>query len=267
MTFRNLATLCLVMLSSAALVGCSERPTDMDGSDSMEMPALQTRADSVAMTVYEAHGGPEAWAALPYLRFNFGGADNPVRHFWDRNTGDYRVEMPAGEDSVFVALFNVNTREGDVYLNGEALGGERESEWLDTAYRRFINDTYWLLMPVKLFDPGVNRTYVADSSNAERDVLHLTFGEVGLTPGDQYWVYVDTETGLIDAWAYHLQGHPDDHVPQPISWSGYTTLDTPNGEIVVSEEKPRNGSVLYTNNVAVPTEAPDGIFTNPQPML
>lgn len=181
MTARYPAFRLLFLPILLVLFGCSEQP---EGDDAMavEMPVMETMADTVAMKVYEAYGGPEAWQQLRYLRFNFGGAENPVRHFWDRSTGDYRVEMPSGEDTTYVALFNVNTREGAVYLDGEELPAAQEEEMLNTAYRRFINDTYWLLMPVKLFDPGVNLSYVADSSNAERDVLHLSFGEVGLTP-------------------------------------------------------------------------------------
>lgn len=269
MTLRRTGPLLFVTLLVAA--ACSEPAADGPGI-AAELPALETRADSVAMQVYEAYGGPAAWSALRYLRFDFAtGSDTSrsvrARHLWDRSTGDYRLEMPSGEDTVYVALFSVNSREGDVYLNGAEVDSVREAELLESAYRRFINDTYWLLMPVKLLDPGVNRTYVADSSDAERDVLHLSFGDVGLTPGDQYWVYVDRETGLVDQWAYRLQGHEPDHVPEPIAWAGHKTLETPAGPIVVSERKPRPGFVLFTDNVAVPTEVPDGAFTDPQPML
>ncbi len=270
MTLRKFATFLLLTLPLSLAVGCSERGAE--NTASAVMPEVETTADSVAMTVYSAYGGPEAWSALPYLRFDFATGtedDRQVhgRHFWDRMTGEYRVEMPEGEDSVYVALFNVNTQEGNVYLNGSEVDDERAAELLEGAHRRFINDTYWLLMPVKLFDPGVTRTYLPDSSNAEHDVLQLSFGEVGLTPGDQYWVYVDKETGLVDQWAFRLQSHPSDHVPQKIRWADNTTFDTPHGEVVLSQQKPRDGSVLYTDNVDVPTEAPEGVFTDPQPML
>lgn len=270
MTLRKIASFLLLIPLLAASVGCSERGDE--NTASATMPEMETKADSVAMTVYSAYGGPEAWSALPYLRFDFASGNEDSRrvsgrHFWDRMTGDYRVEMPAGEDSTYVVLFNVNTQEGNAYLNGAEVEGEREAELLASAHRRFINDSYWLLMPVKLFDPGVTRTYLPDSSNTEVDVLHLSFGDVGLTPGDQYWVYVDKETGLVDQWAFRLQSHPRDHVPQKITWAGYTTFNTPHGEVVFSQQKPRDGSVLFTDNVDVPTEAPEGVFTDPQPML
>lgn len=254
-----------------ALVGCGGTTGDSDGG-SAEPIVMNSRADSVAMKVYEFFGGPEAWAALPALRFDFAGGtettrDLRARHLWDRTTGDYRVEMLQGSDTVYVALFNVNTREGSVYLNGSPLDSAQSAEMLQNAYRRFINDTYWLLMPVKLFDAGVTRSYLEDSSDSDTDVLQLSFDDVGLTPGDHYWVYVDAETGRVNQWAFRLQHHPPDHVPQPIQWTGYRTIPTAAGDIVVAERKVSPGSVLYTDNVDVPSVLPEGAFTDPNPIL
>lgn len=267
---RHLPILAIVL--ALIVSACMEQPADTSGASAMDTLAVQTRADSVAMNVYQEFGGPDAWSSLRLLRFDFaGGTDSTrnlrARHLWNRESGDYRVEMPQGEDSVYVALFNVNTRSGSVYLNGEPVDTTRETELLQNAYRRFVNDSYWLLMPVKMFDPGVTRAYVADSSDADTDVLRLSFSDVGLTPGDQYWIYVDRETGRIEKWAYQLQHHGPDHVPQPIEWSGYKTMEAPGGEVLVSERKVGPGFVLYTDNVAVPTEVEDGAFTDPNPML
>jgi hypothetical protein len=175
--------------------------------------------------------------------------------------------MPVSQDSVYVALFNVNTKEGDVFLNGTPVDSTQKDELIKRAYQRFINDSYWLLMPVKMFDPGVTRTYEADSSGGDMEVIRLSFADVGLTPGDQYWVYVDKESGRVDHWAFRLQHHPPDHVPQPIRWADYKTLQAPGGEILVSERKVRNGSVTYTDSVAAPAEVDDAAFTDPNPRL
>jgi hypothetical protein len=64
------------------------------------------------------------------------------------------------------------------------------------AYQRWVNDTYWLLMPLKLKDEGVTLTSPAPN------VLHLSFRSVGLSPGDQYDVYVDPTTHLPVKWDY-----------------------------------------------------------------
>ncbi len=261
----------LLLLALLSWAGCVDTPGDESGTAAVSLQA-ETRADSVAMNVYEAMGGPDAWAALPHLRFDFAsGSDTTrtvrARHLWDRQTGAYRIEIPQGADSTFVAIFNVNTREGDVYVNGDAADSATEGRILEQAYRRFINDSYWLLMPVKMMDPGVERTYEPDSSTNGLDVIRLSFEGVGLTPGDQYWVYVDHETGRVDRWSFRLQGHAPDHIPQPIRWTDYKAIDTPAGTITVSERKIRNGSVTYTDNVDVPEALPDGAFTDPNPIL
>lgn len=266
---------------AAVLGGCGE--ASMEGS-SHAMPPMENKADSLAMQVFEAHGGPAAWANLRYLQFDFAvqaappdSADSSAappartvrgRHLWDRMTGDYRLETPGGGDTTHVALFNTSAHaEGSVWLFGERVAAGEEAELLETAYRRFINDTYWLLMPVKLFDEGVRRSYLPDSSRDGMEVLHLSFGDVGLTPGDQYWVYADEETGRIRKWAYRLQHHAPDHAPQPIAWSAYKTFETPSGPLVVSEQKSGEGFVLFTDRVDMPAAAPEGAFTDPHPLL
>lgn len=235
------------------------------------LPTLETHADSVAMQVYEAMGGATAWAAAPLLRFDFafGNAENRriiSKHLWHRHSGDYRVEWVEGADSVYTVLFNVNTRDGDAYLNGTAVDSTVTAALLDRAYRRYINDTYWFLMPIKLLDPGVNRQHVPDSSDATTDVIRLTFGEVGLTPGDQYWVYVDKETGRVKKWAYVLERNPD-APPRYWEWTGYESHTTPAGEVWVATAKVAGETTLFTDAVAMPVEAPEGAFTNPNPIL
>ena len=67
------------------------------------------------------------------------------------------------------------------------------------AWKWFINDSYWLLAPAKLMDPGVHRRL------DDQGRLVLTFGEVGLTPGDRYTLSVDRDTGRVTKWQYRLQ--------------------------------------------------------------
>lgn len=240
--------------------------------------APETRADSVAYRLLQAHGA-DAWATAPYLRFNFGiespeGTQVVARHFWDRTTGDYRVEWSSGPDSSYVALVNVREVKnkqpaGTVYLNGNELTGSTGEDARREAYGRYINDTYWLLAPLKTFDPGVNRAYLPDSSTAEHDVLHLAFDDVGMTPGDQYWLSVSTDNGRLDRWAFHLQSMPGEAPPQPFDWTGYTELKAPGGTVHLATRKEAVGGnqAVLTNEVALPSSPPDGAFSTPTPML
>jgi hypothetical protein len=268
------------LVAALLLVGCATNgePSADGPVHPADTTALQTRADTLAERLVEAHGGT-AWASAPYLRFNFavdrGSAEGrPIRHLWNRSTGDYRVEWGPSEDTTYVALINVGEVQngvpaGAVYLDGSALEGARDTTMRRQAYRRFINDTYWLLAPLKVFDAGVNRTYLADSSDAEHDVLHLTFGDVGLTPDDEYWLYVDSETGRLDRWAFHLQGMADDAPPAVFDWTDYQTLSAPGGDVhLAARHASTSGpTAILTNELSLPSSVPDTAFSSPEPML
>lgn len=237
---------------------------------SADLPEITTRADSIALAAYEAVGGPDAWASLPLLQFNFGHErDGETRigrkHLWQRHTGDYRLEWKQGTDSTYVVLFNTDTREGMAYLNGSEVDSTQRQALLDRAYRSYINDSYWLLMPTKLLDPGVTRSYEPDSSDANTDVVRLSFEGVGLTPGDQYWVYVDAESGRVKQWRYVLQGgHSGASV-----WTDYEQLQAPAGPVYVSTRKPSlsGDSALLTDGVSAPSDVPADLFDDPAPRL
>lgn len=280
MTRFRFSVLAVLLVGGLLWTGCTTE-SDSGGAEAVaptDTIEPQTRADSVAYRLVQAHG-MDAWASAPYLRFDFGidmpdGRQTIARHLWNRKTGEYRIEWSEGPDSSYVAL--VNTREGQggrlagtVYLNGEKLTGSADSTARTTAYARFVNDTYWLLSPLKVFDPGVNRSYLPDSSTAEYDVLHLTFNNVGRTPGDQYWLYVSKETGRLDRWAYHLQGMSEEASPQFYDWTGYQELTAPNGTVHLAKRKKAIGAdrALLTNNLALPPTPPDGAFSSPEPML
>jgi hypothetical protein len=221
-----------------------------------------------------AHG-IGAWETLPYLRFDFaveGGGQTQVvaRNLWNRSTGAYRIEIPDTANTVIIVQTNASNPDnvsGTAFQNGEEVTGEAKSELLAKGYQRFINDTYWLLAPLKVLDEGVNRSYLADSSDAEHDVLHLTFGDVGLTPDDEYWLYVNKETGQLDRWAFRLQSMPDDASPAVFDWTDYKTLNAPGGEVRLAERHEGGSRAILTNNLSAPESVPDDAFTSPEPML
>jgi hypothetical protein len=285
MTLPRLPSIAVLVVLGTLGIGCaSDSGSSNAGSSPEAAPSptdtltLDTRADSVASRLMQAHGA-DAFSSAPYLRFTFA-VETPKgtrvigRHLWDRTTGDYRVEWTGGPDSSYVALVNVRSvaegvPEGIVYLNGEKLEGDAAQTARKQAYGRFVNDTYWLLAPLKVFDSGVNRAYAADSSTAEHDVLHLTFGEVGLTPGDEYWFYVSTETGQLDRWAFHLQGMSADAPARQYRWTADTTLTAPDGPVTLATRKEAVGAeqAILTHDLALPSSPPDGAFSNPEPML
>ncbi len=73
-----------------------------------------------------------------------------------------------------------------------------------SAYARWVNDSYWLLAPLKLLDPGVMLGYegTKEMDGAPCEALRVSFEKVGLTPGDQYVLYIDPQTKLVRSWDY-----------------------------------------------------------------
>lgn len=162
------------------------------------------------------------------------------KHLWDRYTGDYVLEF-GDAGATYKVYFNIDSKEGVVVKNGAILEGDAAAKQIDHAYAIFCNDTYWLLVPTKLGDYGARTQFVGhlginpedefdkiayeemmeraegkEHHHHERKpvppelkdtpaILHLWFEEkVGVTPGDQYWLYVKHD-GRIDKWRYKLQ--------------------------------------------------------------
>lgn len=260
-----LSTLLLAVLF-VPVSGCANEPAP---ESSPAMPVLETRADSLAMTLYDAYGGPDAWSAVRYVRFDFGRETDSTktvfrRHLWDRYSGEYRLEWEENDTTV-VVLFNVNTREGRTFRAGKPVD---DSTYVTRAYRGFINDTYWLLAPTKLLDPGVTRALAPDSATTQYEVVTTTYEGVGLTPGDQFWFWIDRETGLLGMWGYILEGQTD----RPITkwaWMDPMVFETAGGMVRVAPRKQSmsGGTALMTDNVALPATVDPDSFTRPDRML
>ncbi len=223
-------------------------------------------ATDVAGQVMQALGGKEAWDNTHFLRFTFAGRRT---HNWDKWTGRHRVEgqTPAGQK--YVVLHNLNTHEGEAWVDGKKVEGEQVKEWLDRAYGAWVNDTYWLLMPYKLQDPGVNLTYEGTEQldGDTYDKLHLSFQNVGLTPGDEYWAWINRDTHLMDRWAYLLQASPDQpRAAEPTAWrwQGWQKY----GKILLAPTRAQvtGDRKLELSDIAVFDSLPDSVFTSPDPV-
>jgi hypothetical protein len=220
-------------------------------------------AESVAAHVMQSLGGQQAWDNTHYIRFNFVGRR---AHWWDKWSGRHRVEWDSKEKQHYVVLENVNTKEGKAWLDGKPLEGEKAKEALENAYGAWVNDTYWLIEPYKLRDPGVNLSYDGEEAIDGRtyDKLALSFGKVGLTPGDRYWVYVNRNTGLVDRWAYILQDMPKEGPPTVWKWEGWQKY----GNIMLAPHRTQVGNErkLELSDIAVMDQLPDSVFTSPAPV-
>jgi hypothetical protein len=231
------------------------------------------RAIEVADAVLRALGGAEAWEKTRFIHFVFafeaGGARKASRtHLWDRYAGRLRYERTDPDGRPLVVLLDANTRRGEAYRDGAALPPAEAKALLEEAYEAWINDTYWLLMPYKMKDPGVRLSYDGEVSEggATYDRVLLRFDGVGLTPGDRYWAYVDRATGLMRRWAYVLEGQPAGSQPTIWEWKGWAR----HGGILLAPEKVRVGGPESARIVhpllAVYDALPEECFTRPDPL-
>ena len=228
-------------------------------ASAQESPSPQALADRVL----QALGGKQAWDNTRYIHFTFAGRRT---HWWDKWTGRHRVEGQNKEGQKYVVLENINTKEGTAYLDGQKLEGDKAKELLEVGYGAWVNDTYWLLMPYKMQDPGVHLSYAGQETidGKTYDKLAVSFEQVGLTPGDRYWAYINRDTGLMDRWAYILQDMPKEGPPMVWRWEGWQKY----GNIMLAPGRTRVGDdrKLDQSDIAVYDQLPDSVFTSPEPV-
>ena len=132
---------------------------------------------------------------------------------------------------------NLNTGAGRAWIEGEEVSDpEALAEMLDGARRAWINDSYWLVMPYKLRDPGVTLEHLGRRTmldGRDADVLELTFAEgIGVTPANKYHVYVARDSGLVEQWDFFTK--VDDPAPRfQIPWHDWQ----PYGAILLSGDR------------------------------
>lgn len=234
-----------------AAIGSSPPPA----AGAPETPSSDPAAVELAEATLAAMGGREAWDRTRYLRWNF---MERRRHAWDRQTDDVRIESDER-----LVLMNVGTREGRAWERGESGLAEiaepaARREALETGYAWWVNDSYWLIMPFKLLDPGVRLASGGEDALPDgraADVIELTFDEgIGLTPQNRYRVWIARDSGLVEQWAYY----PAAEDPEPaftLPWTSWERF----GEVLIATEHGRDSDW----EIDAPAELPRSLFETP----
>ncbi|NGY37083.1 hypothetical protein FQU23_006095 [Flavobacterium sp. XN-5] len=217
-----------------------------------EAQSNDKKANAIVKEMLTAMGGMKNYNSTQFIQWDFVNR----KLSWDKWTGDVRVENPAAKQ---VILVNINTLKGKVYENGALVKDQdKAKELLEKGKNWWINDSYWLVMPWKLQDPGVSLTYVKTAklpNGKTADILQLTFSAVGVTPENKYWLYVDKEDHLIKQWAYYKNFN--DAEPKFLKpWNNYQKV----GNILLSFDRPNEE--VGPKNVVVKTNLDSSIFTD-----
>lgn len=249
----------LFFMSALALVsfpGCQrvEQSTDNPHMEGFNLKDSDARAIEIADQVMVALGGRKNWDNTRYIAWNFFGRR---RHVWDKWSGNLRMESKDG-----VVLMNLNTGRGRAWEDGQEIAHpDSLAERLKFAKSAWINDGYWLLMPYKLKDTGVTLKYMGETTlenYGPSDILQLTFTEVGDTPQNKYWVYVNRESKLVVYWSYFSDaGDSEPRISTP--WGGWRR----HGNIMLSGDRGPNRQL---SEIGVFSELAGSVFTSPAPV-
>lgn len=165
-----------------------------------------------------ACGGLAVYDDLQILKWNFFGFRDLI---WNKASGDVRIDIPR-DTATF--LLNLQTGQGKVRIAGtEVTHPDSLSAKLEQARRIWINDSYWLVMPFKMRDPGVTASYVGRDTTQDgrtAEVIALTFEKVGVTPQNKYHVWLDDESQRVCQWSFYPNAQ--DEEPRAIwPWDNY----------------------------------------------
>jgi len=255
----RLVLACAALAAITANAGCMRKvERDTSGSD--------PRAVAIADRVLETLGGRSRWDAARGLRWTFGSmlgdsVRSSRRHAWDRQSGWHRVEGVNRQGQRFLILHTVgDTTQGSAWMDGQRIEApDSLHKLVKRGEALWVNDTYWMLMPYKLRDPGVTLGYAGDTTMAGTvyDRLALSFHDVGLTPGDHYWVYVNRGNHRVEFWEMVLQGEQ----PPPVgyTWEGWEQ----HAGLWFPTAHRRDSVNVFTNQIEVVPEFATKVFSEP----
>ena len=216
----------------AGVVLNEEKPTGQAGEE----------ADRLAQKMI-GWTNPEGWAQTRAVRWSFAGRFD---HLWDRDRGYDRVSW-----GPYVALVRLADASGVVRADGQVVEPERAKELLQTAYERWVNDSFWLNPFDGLFDATTRRELVQTEDRGAG--LLVTYGSGGVTPGDSYLWFAQPD-GQPTAWKMWVDIIPIGGLEA--SWDEWTAL--PTGAKISTLHKGPIELKLEVNGARTLTELLDG---------
>jgi len=245
---------------------CVQEQSSFPAENGFDRSKSDPKALQVVDEMWESLGGKDNWQKIRFLSYHWivevnGEIRSDYRHDWDRYTNDYRVEGTSRDGQHFVAIFNTQTKAGDVFVDGtRVIEDSTKSKWIERAYGRYINDSYWLIMPYKLNDPGVVLNYEGEKEVDSQvyDVVRVTFEGVGLTPEDTYWAYIGKTDRLMHKWEYLLQDQEAGTEPSGSWWKEWQTFG--NIKLAMSKEFEGRPVRIYFEDLIASAKADREIF-------
>lgn len=232
------------------------REEENPAAEGFNFEGSDPEAIKIADNVMKAMGGRKNWDNTKYISWTF---FNRRKLLWDRWKNKVRIETIGENPTIY--LLDMNTMEGKVFKDSiEITQTDSLKKYLSRANSIWINDSYWLCMPLKLKDTGVTLTYLREDTTRNgmtAHVLGLSFKEVGDTPNNRYEVFVNKESNLVTQWKYYRYAEQD-----TANWTRYWDNYRKYGNLLLSGDRDEGGPGDIKVLETIPVEA----FTSLDPV-
>jgi len=237
------------------LIACNPQPSTKKSDqlpESFTQEIKDKKAAQLVSKMMDAMGGVEKWNDLKYVSWTFFGSRHLV---WDKLHNRVRIESPKDSSVYLVNLDNLSGKYA--YDGAEVIDKEALSQKLTRGKSIWINDMYWVFMPFKLNDSGVNVKYIKSDTTLVgdmADILELTFDNVGDTPNNKYQVYLDQKDHLIKQWNFYPDASQEE-ASRVWPWDNYKDFD---GLLLSSDRSDSSGP----SNIRIYDDLDDKVFTS-----
>ena len=178
--------------------------------DMGEVKAYNPNADKLAHNMLKAIKH-EAFKSTRYIDWSF-----KEKRFYKWDKIQHIVEVKWNDAKVL--LHPNDLTKSTVYLNDKEVS--YNDNLVKRAIRFFNNDSFWLVAPHKLFEPGIYRSI----RNVDgKEALHVKYSRGGTTPGDSY-VWILDENYLPTHYQMYLKKMKK--LGTTVTWEDWTLTES-----------------------------------------
>ena len=179
------------------------------------------QADALAHGIFSALNN-KAYLKTDFISWKFGNKN----YIWHKSAKKVTIKWSDNE-----VILNQDTISKSKIIAPKSVSEKEKKELIASAEASFNNDSFWLVAPFKLFDPGVERRYIP-ATETENASLLVTYTNGGTTPGDSYQWFVNKNM-IPEKFKMWVSIIPIDGLPA--SWSNWTITES--GAIISANKK------------------------------
>lgn len=199
--------------------------------DMGEVKAYNPNADALAHNILKAIKH-EAYKKTRYIDWSFSG-----RRFYKWDKEKHIVEVKWNDAKVI--LYPGDTEKSIVYLKEKEI--KNGASLVKRAWDYFNNDSFWLVAPHKLFEPGIYRNIEMIDG---KEALRVKYTTGGTTPGDSY-VWILDSTYIPKSYQMYVPSMK--MVATPATWEDW--IETESGTMLPKNHTFSSGGKLSMGDV------------------